>query len=333
LFRISDEKWNIARLHVLLEQLLPQQQTVTNYEIEHEFKDIGRRILQLNAQMFTQQNSPEPMILLALEDITERRRAEVQIVIDRAKLESSARLAALGLMAGGVAHEINNPLSIIHASAADLVDRVKENGEVPLETVLQNAERIQQTANRIVKIVKSLRQLSREGSQDRVFPVPVARIVEQALEVCKQRFKDHSVDLLLPDIDPALFVSCREVQIEQVLLNLLQNAFDAVMEQEREKWIRLDVAVQGGSAIFSVIDSGPGVPPELTARIMEPFFTTKEVGKGTGLGLSISETIMEEHGSRLELTENTGHTCFSFALPLAQESEVATQLKERQIGS
>jgi C4-dicarboxylate-specific signal transduction histidine kinase len=171
-------------------------------------------------------------------------------------------------------------------------------------------------------MIKSMRYLAREGSQDSFCPTPVAKIVEEALEVCKQRFKDHSVNLLLPSIDPTLCVLCREVQVAQVLLNLLQNAFDAVIEQAGERWIRLDVAAQDSSAVFSVIDSGPGIPPELQTRIMEPFFTTKEVGKGTGLGLSLARTIVEEHGGKLELTEETGHTCFSFRLPLSQKEEV-----------
>jgi C4-dicarboxylate-specific signal transduction histidine kinase len=121
--------------------------------------------------------------------------------------------------------------------------------------------------------------------------------------------------LFLPNIDPALYVSCREVQIAQVLLNLLQNAFDAVREQEGEKWVRIDVASRDDRVVFSVIDSGPGIPPELKTRIMEPFFTTKGVGEGVGLGLTISQTILEEHKSKLESTQQDGHTCFSFCLP------------------
>ena len=321
-YRIGDEQWNITKLRVMLEQVLPKQQAVMNFEVEHEFDNIGHRTMLLNAQVISQTNNLEPMILLAIEDITERRRAEAQLEASRIQLESSARLAALGMMAGGVAHEINNPLAIIHASAADLLHRAKEEGAVPLEIVVRNGERIQQTANRITKVIKSMRHLAREGSQDTFCPTPVAKIVEEALEVCKERFKDHSVNLLLPSIDPTLCVSCREVQVAQVLLNLLQNAFDAVMEQAGERWIRLDVATQDSSAVFSVIDSGPGIPPELKTRIMEPFFTTKEVGKGTGLGLSLARTIVEEHGGKLELTEETGHTCFSFRLPLSQKEEV-----------
>jgi C4-dicarboxylate-specific signal transduction histidine kinase len=193
---------------------------------------------------------------------------------------------------------------------------------LPLAIVVRNGERILQTANRITKIIKSMRHLAREGSRDKVRPTRVAKILEETLEVCKERFRDHAVNLLLPAVDPDVSVSCREVQIAQVLLNLLQNAFDAVMEQQ-EKWVRLEVAVEDDSVIFSVTDSGPGIPPELRTRIMEPFFTTKEVGKGTGLGLSLSRTIVEEHGGSLELREEAGHPCFFFRLPLSRKEELS----------
>ena len=153
---------------------------------------------------------------------------EAQLETSRAQLVSSARLTSLGMMAGGVAHEINNPLSIINGSAMDLLERAKKEGSVPLEIVLRDSKRIHQTVKRITNIVKSLRLLGRDGSQDRFHVAPVARIVDETLEVCKERFKYHSVSLFLPSIDPTLFVSCREAQIAQVLLNLLQNAFDAV---------------------------------------------------------------------------------------------------------
>jgi PAS domain S-box-containing protein len=255
-------------------------------------------------------------------DITERKEMEAQIEASKEQMLVSARLSALGMMAGGVAHEINNPLSIIHASAADLLRGVKEQGSVPLEIVSRNGERILQTANRITKIIKSMRHLAREGSQDSARPTLVSKIVEEPLEVCKERFKDHAVNLILPAIDPALTVSCREVQIGQVLLNLLQNAFEAVVEQTGEKWVRLDIAMLDHAVEFSVTDSGPGIPPELRTKIMEPFFTTKEVGKGTGLGLSLSRKIVEEHGGRLELREDAGHPCFSFALPVSRTQEL-----------
>lgn len=127
-------------------------------------------------------------------------------------------------MAGGVAHEINNPLAIIHASATDLLRQTKEEGGVSPAIAVRNGQPILDTANRVMRIIKSLRQLSREGRQDWMRPVSAAKIVEDTLEVCWERFKHHSIQLFVPDVDLGLTVLCREVQIGQVLLNLLRNA-------------------------------------------------------------------------------------------------------------
>jgi C4-dicarboxylate-specific signal transduction histidine kinase len=200
---------------------------------------------------------------------------------------------------------------------------VEEEGAAPPEIVARNSARIRETADRIAQIVKSLRQISREGSRDTLHPAQVSHVVEATLAICRERFRANAVELMLPQSLPDLSVPCREVQIEQILLNLLQNAFDAVAEQPVEKWVRLDVSLSEESVIFSVTDNGPGIPEELRPHIMEPFFTTKPVGKGTGLGLSLSKTIAEEHGGKLEYSEDHGHTRFSLILPLAREAAVA----------
>lgn len=255
-------------------------------------------------------------------DISARKRMEAQLEASKEQLVASARLSALGMMAGNIAHEINNPVGIIHALASNLIDMVKEEGVAPPEMVERNSTRIRETADRIARIIKSMRQISREGAEDKLFPTRVGKIVEETLEICRERFRANAVKLLLPGHIPDLSVSCREVQIAQVLLNLLQNAFDAVVEQPGERWVRLDVEVRDDSAVISVTDSGPGIPLELRPRIMEPFFTTKPVGKGTGLGLSLSKTIAEEHGGKLEYAEDQGRTRFSLTLPLARQAEV-----------
>ncbi len=202
-----------------------------------------------------------------------------------------------------------------------LIDLVKEEGTAPPAMVSRNSTRIRETADRIARIIKSLRQISREGSNDKLQPAPIGKILEETLEVCRAWFKANAVKLLLPRHIPELTVYCREVQIGQILLNLLQNAFDAVVEQKGERWVRLDVTARDDSVVISVTDSGPGIPPELRPRIMEPFFTTKPVGKGTGLGLSLSKNIAEEHGGRLEYGEDDGRTRFSLVLPLVREAE------------
>jgi two-component system, NtrC family, sensor kinase len=112
---------------------------------------------------------------------------------------------------------------------------------------------------------------------------------------------------------------CREVQIVQVLLNLLQNAFVAVSAFDGDKWVAIEVEAREKSITLSVVDSGHGISPGLRDRIMEPFFTTKPVGKGTGLGLSLCRTIALEHGGELRYEAREGHTCFSLILPGLEE--------------
>lgn len=260
--------------------------------------------------------SDRTYVSAVIRDVTDRKRLEAESESNRMKMVASARLSALGTMAGGIAHEINNPLAVIHALASDLVEL--EEDDVIKKDVAQRAGRIQEYAERIAKIVRSLRHLAREGDHDALLQASVAEIVERVLDLCRERFRRHSIDLQTNTFDPDLRIACREVQISQILVNLLQNAYDAMDEQPKEKWVRMEVAVDHDTVVLSVIDSGNGVPPELKARIMEPFFTTKPVGKGTGLGLSLSKQIAEQHGGTLELGERDGHTCFSLRLSLDQ---------------
>jgi PAS domain S-box-containing protein len=256
-------------------------------------------------------------------DITERKQLEAQLEISREQAMISARLSELGMMAGSVAHEINNPLSVIHASASDLLE-MAETGSVPIEELRIASGRIKRTADRISKIVKSLRQIARKGNNDPFQRASAVEIVEQVLDLSRERFRINSVRLDTTVVDKGVFVLCREVQIAQVLLNLLLNAFDAAVDGTGEKWVRVEVTRHEETVMFAVIDSGPGVPAALKTRIMEPFYTTKPIGKGTGLGLSLSKAFVEEHGGALVLSQRENHTCFSFGLPLFKEPGNAT---------
>jgi len=264
----------------------------------------------------------EEGVITAIRDVTDRKRLETNLESSRHQITLSARLSALGTMAGGIAHEINNPLAIISAIADNLRD-LAEAGEATSEKVLHAADRMLAGTDRIGKIVRSLRYLARDGSRDPWDKASVKDVVSRTLDLTIERFRQNSVELRVAPIDPELWLDCREVNVSQILLNLLQNAFDAAFEGTAEKWVRLEVEAGEGEVTFSVIDSGQGVPPEIRTRIMEPFFTTKPVGKGTGLGLSLSKQMALEHGGRLDLGEVDGCTCFSLHLPRTQESPIS----------
>ena len=248
--------------------------------------------------------------------ISDRKRAEQVVQEQRLKLASEAKMAALGEMAGGIAHEINNPLTIIRARAWQLRDLAR-TGKLSLDTVAEAAHRIDVTVARISRIVRSLRAFAREAEQDPLQRVPVRTIIEETLEFCRERFLQHGVQLLVDTGPEDLHVECRPVQISQVLLNLLNNAHDAV-EGRSERWVRLAARAREEQVEISVQDSGPGVAPGLRTRLFEPFFTTKPVGKGTGLGLSVSLGIVQAHQGELSLNspEDGSGACFRISLPL-----------------
>ena len=236
--------------------------------------------------------------LKALNDLEEQRKVAVQ----------NAKLTSLGEMAGGIAHEINNPLAIISGRVNLLIKSIA-NDQYNAETFQSALEKIGQTTDRIAKIVKSLKAFSRTNEQDPFIPTAVKDVIDHTVEICREKFRTSPVSLKI-DAVPEVQINCRESQIVQVVLNLLSNSFDAV-EKLPEKWIEVKFEVVGNEKILiKVLDSGAGIPESVANNIMQPFFTTKDVGKGTGLGLSISKGIIEDHNGKIYLDKECSNTCF-----------------------
>lgn len=225
-----------------------------------------------------------------------------------------AKMASLGEMAGGMAHEINNPLATISLVTHYIHDLLNEP-EIERGLIKENLEKISRTTERIAKIVRGLRTFSRSASKDPMQVASLQSIVRETISLCGEKMKNHGVELRLHE-NAEIFIPCRPTEISQVILNLLNNSFDAV-EPLAEKWIDLSVEKKGNSASIRITDSGRGIPPEVLAKLMQPFFTTKEAGKGTGLGLSIAKGIAEAHGGRLYVDTASPHTCFVLELPAA----------------
>jgi PAS domain S-box-containing protein len=309
-----------AQESLLLAQILSGERAAGRLEERFVHKQGQIIYVLLNIAAVERDEAARPVHLVVhVQDLTDRKRVEQELEASRSQMVASAHLSALGMMAGGIAHEINNPLGVIHASAENIV-RMADSGVIQIPVILKNGNRISLTAERIAKIVRSLRHIAREGSADEFRPTSVRQIVDETLELCAERFQVHNIRLAVPTVIPSAIIKCRDAQICQVLLNLLQNAFDELVDRERDRWVELDVVSSPPWVIFSVSDSGPGIAPETRVHIMEPFFTTKPAGKGTGLGLSISRSIALEHGGTLELNQHSVHTCFLLKLPLSGEA-------------
>ena len=247
------------------------------------------------------------------QDLTDRRSAE-------AKMIQSSKMASLGEMSAGVSHEINNPLAIIQGSAFRAIQNLAL-GPSKGDEVEGDLNRIIQNCDRIARIVRGLRAFSRSVDHEPFIPTPLETVVDDVLNLAHERFKSKGI-VLEVDLRAHDIIDCRPVQLGQVLMNLLNNAYDAVSEQnERNRRISIKSRSLGDSVEISVEDSGPGIPLEVQNRILEPFFTTKEIGKGTGLGLSISKGIIESHRGRLSFKSVAGRTSFVIELPIIQETD------------
>lgn len=239
-------------------------------------------------------------------------------------LTNSAKMSALGEMAGGVAHEINNPLAIISGFSQRLL-RKSINGEHDPEALNKGLTTIIETVDRIVEIVDGLRIISRAADHDKKEVVSIIKIVDDSLVLCREKFKNDGISLIHKyDQNLQLSVLGRATQFSQVLLNLLNNAFDSVCLLE-EKWISIEIIPVNDMIKLRITDSGLKITNDIIEKIMNPFFTTKEVGKGTGLGLSISKSIIEDQNGRLYYDSNSPNASFVIELPLAETAEKDTK--------
>lgn len=257
------------------------------------------------------------VFLIVWHDLTAIKEAQRKLEEERGNSFHAAKMATLGEMASGIAHEINNPLTVILNRAIQIKNQVHQ-GEAGINTAASHAEKIVTIVNRISKIVRGLRNFARDGANDNFEFQNVKTIIEETLDMCQARFQKHDVVLWQSISCPSIWdleFYCVPVQIQQVLINLLNNAFDAVVDL-KPNWIELRIHADPQHLWISVLDSGPGIPHHLKDKIMQPFFTTKEIGKGTGLGLSISQGIVEAHKGEFYLDNKSEHTKFVVKLPI-----------------
>lgn len=248
------------------------------------------------------------------EDISERLQLQNVIEEQRAQIYESSKLSTLGEMASGIAHEINNPLTIISSKANQIAKKI-ENGILDAGILKKDLEKIDETVFRISRIVQGLRLLARDASQDDFQKVDLHKTIDEVLSICTERFRIHNIKLMY-ELQGEVMISARASQIGQVILNLLNNSFDAV-ERMEEKWVKISMKFEESLVVIKVTDSGQKIPVEIISKIFEPFYTTKDVGKGTGLGLSISKSIIKSHGGEFFYDAKELNTSFVIKLPRA----------------
>ena len=248
-------------------------------------------------------------------DVTKQKEAEALVKEQQIHLIAVSKNSVLGEMAGNIAHEINSPLGAISLNAEMLSEELEALPDRP-ENAVALVSSILKVTERISKIVKSLRALGRDGSQDPIEPTPLEVILDDTLSLLSETIKRKAVTLetifggLVGETIP-----CRSTEICQVLMNLVKNSLDAV-ENLPEKWIRIEARREGKFIDISVVDSGKAKLADLGEKLWELYYTTKPKGKGSGIGLPLSRRIARGHGGELFFDKSSEHTRFVLRLPL-----------------
>ncbi|MBN1831881.1 MAG: Cache 3/Cache 2 fusion domain-containing protein [Deltaproteobacteria bacterium] len=284
--------------------LLREKERAENYEIEGIRRD-GQK-LAIWCSLFLVRDQEEQIIGTAgiFKDVTEQKRLEAELKAAQAHLVEASKMRALGELVAGVAHELNNPLmasqTILHVIFKNLHDNCPNQDRLEL---------VRKCNDRIEKIVEHLREFSRQ-TKPHLEPLDVNQAVRDALLITGQQLLDHNIMIVRNLTEDLPEVMGDSNQLEQVFLNLISNARDAMetIESPKELIVHSIQTEDLGSpsVLVSVKDTGVGIPEEDLDKVLEPFFTTKSVGKGTGLGLSLCFGIVEAHGGRLEIKSQPG---------------------------
>jgi len=259
-------------------------------------------------------------VLVAM-DISERKRSERLIGEQQMMLVQASKMSSLGEMASSIAHEINNPLTVVLGRCEILQMQHEATGAGNPE-MLKGIELIDKMSKRILKIVRGLQALARDQRHDAMELVNLNDVLRETLALCEQRIKIGVAEFRTPDLKDPIWVKCRPTQVSQVILNLLNNSYDAIGAQPNN-WIHLEVHRRGGELQIVVTDSGPGLTAAVREKLFTPFFTTKPVGKGAGIARSVTRSSIESHGGTLELGAAHENTRFVIHLPAAQDTQKA----------
>lgn len=265
------------------------------------------------------ENSRKAMIHIMgdLRETTEAiQRREQELRDKQEQLIQAGKLATLGELTTGVAHELNNPLNNIGLFLGNVIDLI-ELGQPDREGVLRELSSAQQQVHKATEIISHLRTFGRAATVSRE-QIRLNQVIERSLALMQEQLRLREISVTLEQCSDDPIVLGNAIQLEQVFINVLTNARDAVAEQP-DKQITISCSASEEMIQVMFLDTGPGIPAGLEQRIFDPFFTTKEVGAGTGLGLSITYGIIKEHGGTIMVTNGSdGGALFTIQLPCGE---------------
>jgi len=288
-------------------------------QVKHIRKD-GKTIF-VNIRVSPSEYPGQKVLLVATGDITKRLEAEQQLI-------QASKMATLGEMATGVAHELNQPLSVIKTVSSFFIQKIGKNETID-EPILNNMlVKVDSNIDRATRIINHLREFARKAEVCLV-KVHVREIMEKAFEIFSQQLKVRGIEVCWNIENDLPMIMADPGRLEQVFINLMINARDAIEEKLKhnetvkgENKITLRALRGKNSVKIEICDTGIGIPKKILEKIFEPFFTTKEVGKGTGLGLSISYGIVKDCGGTIKAVSDEGNgACFIITFPVKDNED------------
>lgn len=306
------------------------EQGLARYRATRQPRVLGRRV-EMQARCkdgrtipvelaITEVNLPDRRLFTAnLRDLSGARESATEIERQRDALHQSEKLAALGSLLAGVAHELNNPLSIVLGQAVMMREDAVEAGAHGY--VRERAEKIEAAAERCARVVRSFLAIARQRKAEKR-SVALAPVVEGAIDLLSYGLRTGGVEVVRDYQDGLPDVFADMDQVQQILINLLVNATQALEEVAGRREIRISARTTPDESVCLVIaDNGPGIPKEIAARVFDPFFTTKPHGMGTGIGLSVSRGLAHAQGGRLAMQDSPlGGAAFELSLPIARDA-------------
>src|SRR6266571_9269120 len=318
----AGEKIELEWLRQEYAQLLEQKKAL---EVRVRKSEERRRALMhilsdlntLNRKLADQRKAMIHILSDLRETTAEVRRREHELREKQEQLVQAGKLATLGELTTGVAHELNNPLNNIGLFMGNALDLIGL-GVTDKEHIARELQNAMRQVRKATEIISHLRTFGRVAPVSREL-VSMNQVIGRALSLMQEQLRLREIEVELDVSSQRAVVMGNPIQLEQVLINLLTNARDALAESPR-KIIHILCEVRDGIVDLAFSDTGPGIPEGLERRIFDPFFTTKEVGRGTGLGLSITYGIIKEHGGTIAVANRPGEgAAFLIRLPLASD--------------
>ena len=332
IYNLGNKQWNIPKLRELLETILPQKTTFQDYEVEHDFASIGRRIMLLNARQIKQASGKERIILLAIEDITERRAIEdgltrakkelqnlneqLQEEVDKKTkenfkqfqlLQHQNKLALMGEMIGAIAHQWRQPLNELSIRLQKIHYKYKNN-EINESYIEEFISKNLNTIAFMSKTIDDFRNFFRIDKEKRLFDIKSA--IQEAINIQSAQLNNHNINLTLEG-NSFSFLGYK-TEFQHAIINIISNAKDALIKREI-KSPEIDIKIIENKILIH--DNAKGIEESIIDRVFEPYFTTKAQGEGTGIGLYMSKMIIEDNmNGKISVKNENGGALFSIEL-------------------